>query len=59
MTVVDDVLFEAVQALRACGYTVEPWSDDHPLWLVDRETCTDGALIVLAMQLGLMDGPHV
>ncbi|GJE14714.1 hypothetical protein FOHLNKBM_5789 [Methylobacterium longum] len=59
MTVVDDVLFEAVLALRACGYTVEPWSADYPLWLVDGETFTDGAVIVLALRLGLMEGPEV
>ena len=59
MTDVDDVLFEAVQALRACGYAVEPWSDDYPLWLVDRETFIDGAVIVLALQLELMEGPQV
>ena len=58
MTVVDDVLSEAVQALRACGYAVEPWSNDYPLWLVDQETFTDGAVIVLALRLGLMDGPE-
>ncbi|MHC2109048.1 hypothetical protein [Methylobacterium sp. CM6246] len=55
MAVVDDVLVEAVQALRACGYIVEPWSNDYPLWLVDRETLTDAAVIVLALRLGLMD----
>ena len=56
MTGVDDVLFEAVQALRVCGFAVEPWSNDYPLWLVDRETFTDGAVIMLALRLGLMDG---
>ncbi|SFT28253.1 hypothetical protein [Methylobacterium sp. yr668] len=58
MTVVDDVLFEAVHALRACGYAVEPWSNDYPLWLINRETFADGAVIVLALRLGLMDGPE-
>lgn len=58
MTLVDDVLVEAVQALRAYGYVVEPWSNDYPLWLVDRETFTDGAVIVLALRLGLMDRPE-
>ena len=52
-------MLEAVQALRACGYTVEPWSGDYPLWLVDRETFTDGAVIVLALRLGLMEGTEV
>lgn len=59
MTSVHAVLFEAVQALRACGYAVEPWSNDYPLWLVNRETFTDGAVIVLALRLGLMEGPEV
>jgi hypothetical protein len=59
MASVDDVLLEAVQALRACGYTVEPWSSGYPLWLVDRETFTDGAVIVLALRLGLMEGAKV
>jgi hypothetical protein len=59
MASVDDVVLEAVQALRACGYSVEPWSGDYPLWLVDRETCTDGAVIVLALRLGLMEGAEV
>ena len=59
MTDVEDVLFEVVQALRARGYAVEPWSDDYPLWLVDRETFTDGAVIVLALRFGLMEGPQV
>ena len=58
MAGINDVLFEAVQALRACGYAVEPWSDDYPLWLVDRETFTDGAVIMPALRLGLMDGPE-
>lgn len=58
MASVDEVLFEAVQALRACGYVVEAWSNDYPLWLVDRETFTDGAVIMLALRLGLMDGPE-
>ena len=56
MSGVDDVLSEAVQTLRACGYAVEPWSNNYPLWLVDRETFTDGAVIMLALRLGLMDG---
>lgn len=55
MALVDDLLVEAIQALRACGYTVEPWSDDYPFWLVDRETLTDRAVIILALRLGLMD----
>lgn len=59
MTHIHVVLLEAVQALRACGYTVEPWSADYPLWLVNRETFTDGAVIVLALRLGLMEGPKV
>lgn len=59
MAVVNDVLFEAVQALRACGYTVEPWSSDYPLWLINQETFTDSAVIVLALRLGLMEGTEV
>ena len=58
MTIVDDALFEAVLALRAYGCAVEPWSNNYPLWLVDGETFTDGAIIVLALRLGLMDGPN-
>jgi hypothetical protein len=58
MTHVHVVLLEAVQALRVCGYVVEPWSNDYPLWLVDGETFTDGAVIVLALRLGLMDAPE-
>ena len=57
MTVIDDVLVEAVQALRASGYAVEPWSSGYPLWLVDGEMFTDGAVIVLALRLGLIDRP--
>lgn len=59
MTCVYAVLFEAVQALRACGYAVEPWSNGYPLWLVNRETFTDGGVIVLALRFGLMEGPEV
>jgi hypothetical protein len=58
MSIFDNVVNEAVYALRACGYAVEPWSSDYPLWLVDGETFTDGAVIVLALGLGLMDGPE-
>jgi hypothetical protein len=57
MTAIHDALVEAVQALRAIGCAVEPWSNGYPLWLVDGETFTDGAVLVLAMRLGLMDGP--
>lgn len=55
MTVLHDALTGAVKALRAVGHTVEPWSNGYPLWLVDGETFTDGAVLVLAMRLGLMD----
>jgi hypothetical protein len=58
MTYIHVVLLEAVEALRACGYTVEPWSRDYPLWLVDWETYTDGAVIMLALRLGLMESPE-
>ncbi|GJE14547.1 hypothetical protein [Methylobacterium longum] len=58
MAVVENALVEAVQALRACGYIVEPWSNDYPLWLVDGETFTDGGIVMLALRLGLMDGPE-
>lgn len=58
MTIVENALAEAVQALRACGYVVEPWSNQYPLWLIDGETFTDGAVIVLTLRLGLMNGPE-
>ena len=49
-----DLVLEAVAVLRACGYIVEPWSNDFPYWLVDGETVTDGELLALAHRLGLM-----
>lgn len=52
-----DPLFEAVDALRARGLKVEPWSKSYPLWLVDGETLTDSDLLALAIRLGLMDPP--
>ena len=52
-----DTILEAADALRACGHTVEPWSDDFALWLVDRISLTDSDLLALAIQLGLMDSP--
>lgn len=58
MTIFDHVLSEAVQALHACGYVVEPWSNDYPLWRVDGETFTEGAVVMLALQLGLMSRPE-
>jgi hypothetical protein len=58
MTVVENALVEAVQALRACGYIVEPWSNQYPLWLAEGDTLTDAAVKVLALRLGLMDAPE-
>ncbi|MBP1179944.1 hypothetical protein [Methylobacterium sp. PvR107] len=52
-----DPVLEAVSALRACGHTVEPWSDDFALWLIDRVSHTDSDLLALAIRLGLMDSP--
>ena len=51
MAIVDELVVEAVQVLRACGCTVEPWSSNYPLWLVDGETFTDGGVMVLALRL--------
>ncbi|QGY05482.1 hypothetical protein MMSR116_29020 [Methylobacterium mesophilicum SR1.6/6] len=52
-----DPILEAVEALRLLGKTVEPWSDDFALWLVDGETLTDSDLLALAIRLGVMDSP--
>jgi hypothetical protein len=50
-----DPIIEAVEALRVRGHTVEPWSHNFPYWLVDGETLTEGELLALAVQLGLLD----
>jgi hypothetical protein len=50
-----DPIREAVAALRARGYTVEPWTGGLPYWLVDGETLTDGDLLALAVRVGLVD----
>ena len=49
-----DPVLEAVAALRACGYIVEPWSNVFLYWLVDGEAMTDGELLALAHRLGLI-----
>jgi len=50
-----DPISEAVAALKLRGHTVEPWGDDHMLWLVDGQSLTEGELLALAVRLGLMD----
>ncbi|MCJ2016706.1 hypothetical protein MKK84_04575, partial [Methylobacterium sp. E-065] len=57
MAIVDELVAEAVQVLRACGCTVEPWSSNYPLWLVDGETFTDGGVMVLVR--AMTTGVHV
>jgi len=52
-----DVIPDAVEALRTYGLEVEPWSRGYPLWLVDGETFTGGGLLMLAVRLGLIDPP--
>jgi hypothetical protein len=52
-----DPIIEAVEALRARGHTVEPVGDDFAMWRVDDQPLTDGELLALAVQLGLIDGP--
>ncbi|SFS86938.1 hypothetical protein [Methylobacterium sp. yr668] len=50
-----DPIQKAVDALRARGHTVEPWTGGLPYWLVDGETLTDGDLLALAVRVNLMD----
>ncbi|MCJ2039863.1 hypothetical protein MKK55_13080 [Methylobacterium sp. J-059] len=54
----DAPLHEAVEALRALRWTVEPTGDDPGLWLIDGHECTDGELIALARLFGLVEGPE-
>ena len=56
MTDDPDPILEAVEALRAKGHTIEPTGDDLGRWLVDGAERTDGDVIALAFNLGLMDG---
>ena len=50
-----DPIQEAVDALRARGHTVEPWTGSLPYWLVDGETLTDSDLLALTVRVGLVD----
>ncbi|MBP1179942.1 hypothetical protein [Methylobacterium sp. PvR107] len=50
-----DPILEAIEALKLRGHTVDPWGDDHLLWLVDGQSLTEGELLALAVRLGLMD----
>ena len=50
----DDPFHEAVEALRAIGWKVEPTGDDLSLWLADSHECTEGELIALARLFGFL-----
>lgn len=52
-----DPIFDAVDALLDAGHVVEPWGDDLGMWLVNGETLTDQAVVILAVRLGLMEAP--
>ena len=51
----NDPFLEAVEALRAIGWKVEPTGDDLGLWLADGHECTEGELIALARLFGLVE----
>ena len=51
-----DPIFDAVDALLDAGHSVQPWSDDLAMWLVNGETLTDEAVVTMAIQLGLVKG---
>jgi hypothetical protein len=53
----DAPVLEAVEALRALGYSVVP-DDDFERWQVNGgEWITLGDLLALALRLGLTDSP--
>lgn len=55
----DAPVTNAADALRTLGRKVEPCGDDFGLWRLDDDvTLTDGALVALAIRLGLVDGPE-
>jgi hypothetical protein len=47
---------EAVAALVAAGYMVEPFAEDPALWRVNGEVMTGAELLDEAKRMGLMDG---
>lgn len=47
---------EAVAALVAAGYLVEPFAEDPALWRVNGEVMTGTELLDEAIRMGLMDG---
>jgi hypothetical protein len=54
----DDLVLDAVATLRSHGHTVEP-DDECESWRVDgRARISLGALLALALQLGLIEGPE-
>ena len=47
---------EAVAALIAAGYMIEPFAEDPALWRVNGEVMTGAELLNEATRMGLMDG---
>ncbi|MET3485725.1 MULTISPECIES: hypothetical protein [Methylobacterium] len=56
MSAADDPIPEAVAALVAAGYMVEPFAEDPALWRVNGEVMTRSELLNEATRMGLMDG---
>ncbi len=53
----DDPVLDAVAALRSCGHTVEA-DETFERWRIDGgDWISFGALLALAMWLGLREGP--
>ncbi|WP_091785896.1 hypothetical protein [Methylobacterium sp. UNC378MF] len=53
----DDPVLDAVAVLQCHGYTVEP-DDDFARWRIDGgDWISLNALFVMAVRLGLRDGP--
>lgn len=56
MSLASDPIPEAVEALIAAGYMVEPFVEDPCLWRVNGEVMTGAELVDEATRMGLMDG---
>lgn len=50
-----DPIFDAVAALVAAGYMVEPFAEDPALWRVNGEVMTGAELLDEARRMGPMD----
>lgn len=56
MSAAIDPISEAVEALVAAGYMVEPFAEEPALWRVNGEVMTGAEVLDEATRMGLMDG---